>query len=337
MAKFIDNTGDEDLKPIPDYNASSSSDFYYDRELATREKTVRLYDFDTAQPIITGIISDSDYGFNISNNWGGNSTVIDTIINTVGGLLTGTTGKMVADTVDSIAGLFGLDKYTEGFKELANSKIYSASETIKAFNGTDIDFNGAGTIKTRFIHNPKSGKTVIDAVKGLLKYCVGFQPDDLLGLEQWIGVQFPPNGYCWSFDNISTTGRIKKTLSLFIGTSIRIDNLLVSKLSVNFSSQTIMSPGKINSASGYNHYFGEATNFPAFADVEISLEPARKISRRDILDMFTGGNTDVEGGTFNQKNNENLFGESREAAAKRKAAERAAQQSQGNQDNQPNT
>lgn len=301
-----------------DYKPPKLDDvFFYDRDLLNRNLTVRLIDWDEKKLIARSIIG-QNYGYNITNSWGTEGTVIDTAINWIGSRVTGPSGKIaneiagvVSDNGLKITDIFGDNKITKGINDIAshlasnkygnlvNSKIWSIGETIKTFNGTNVDINGLDKITLKFIHD-KNGNDVISQVNRLNKYAIGgeFIDENLeqdvknaIGIEMGslLSIQKAPNDYKFTGYNIARENRIERTITAFIGNFMIIENLLINNMNVNFSSVKVMdedNPIDIYKDESGKFCKGKLSSKPLYATVDLSFTYAKLITLGDLTKIL---------------------------------------------------
>lgn len=264
----------------------TNSRFYIDRELSNPDLTAVLIDTNNSTIIAKGILENNTYGYSVQNSWGENSTFMDTMLETIGGMATSTAGKMASKSVELIASLFGFGDIGEKFSQVSQGHIYSAGKTIKAFQGTDIEV-GNLNFKTRFLATNSEPGYVRNNIKRIRKYAIG-KAVDLGGVSDIFGVQLPPNDYEWLPGGLSTKdGYVKNTLTLVIGNFFRIDNLLVSNFEVEYSAQKVLESSgnqEINKIKFLTKSDSSGVD-PLYADVTISFTLAKKMNLVDLIRM----------------------------------------------------
>lgn len=277
--------------------AKLDTEFYYDRELGNRATSIRILDPENTvkngkkdgNPLIARAILTQGYGYNITNSWEKQSSFIDTIINMVGGMVTSSTGKLAMETVGTLGDALGSDSmisFAQEGSKYTNSHIFSAGQLMKAFNGTEVDLKGAEEVKLKFISD-KQGNDVISQINRLQSYAIGSRLEVPKALSDWVGVQGSPNDYEWRITNTSFDKPVPKTLTMFVGNFMVLENLLISSLDVDMSPQTVMISAGSNPTYGDSRFIkGQPSKFPLYADVTVKFTFARMITSFDLTKIF---------------------------------------------------
>lgn len=310
--------------------------FYYDRLIKNRRLTMRLVDMskfnkvgadsdETGEALIARAVIQPQYGFNIQNDYTGSSGLIDNIINSIGSAVTGRTGKLASEFTEKLGNLIKWDTLSNVGRTagaLSNSHIFSVSELVKAFKGTSVNFTGVDKMTIKLIADTED-TNLLDVVNRIRRYSIGHLygngedgvegdkdltdiTNDLsdTGIFNYIGIQGAPNNYKWTLGSNKLEERIDKTLTMFVGEFMIIDNLLITGLSVNRSSQTMMTPGKLTynkrtiledscklpNGVSIDQFASNDQNMingrPAWVDIEITFEFARLVMASDLIKVF---------------------------------------------------
>lgn len=272
-------------------NYSSDSPFYYDQMMSNRSNTVRIYKKPVLDPksddvpVIRGIYKD-DFTFGVQNQWqSGGSSIIKMVVDTVGDMITGRDSKallagagMVVDMAASANAGTGnwidkaapeAKKWIEAGEGLANSHIFSADDYFKSFKGSSV------TLPTSLqfsLLSDDSSYDIFQDISALLDISVGDFETKVLG---FVGVQAAPNGFNSNFMSLTKGLMIEGAISIHYGNPEKggfvINNMVVSNVGFSFSKAKVVVNGKYR---------------PLMVDVQMSIEPARMISRVDLVDML---------------------------------------------------
>lgn len=271
----------------------NTSPFYYDRMMANRSNTVRIYKKPPGQPtgddieVIRGIYKD-DFSFGVQNQWqSGGSSIIKMMVDTVGDMITGRDSKALISAaqgavdmlekanagtgnwIEDAAKEIKSSKWLEKAEGLANSHIFSADDYFKSFKGSSV------TVPTSVSFSLLSDNSTHDIFKdisALLDISVGKFETQIAG---FVGVQAAPNGFTSNFLNLKQGLNIEGSIKIKFGNpaagGFEVSNMVVSNIAVSFSKAKVLIVDKYR---------------PLMADIQLSIEPARMISRTDLADML---------------------------------------------------
>lgn len=310
--------------------------FYYDRLIKNRRLTMRLVDMDKIgdltqsnddknKGLLARAVIQPTYGYGINNTYSNEGGLIDRIINLLGSAITSRTGKLASEAITSVGELFNskdIIDFGESARSLTNSHIFSSSELIKAFRGTSVNFTGVDKMHIKLIADTED-TNLNDVIKKINDYSIGKlyghadgvagdvelekAAKKVQGMFEWVGVQGAPNNYKWSLvDSDKLSGRVPKTLTMWIGETTYIDNLLITSLNVTKSSQSVMVPGVLTTKNGTlevnetlailpdgvsisdfaSHNPNINTTSPAWVEIEMSFEFARIVTSLDLIKML---------------------------------------------------
>jgi hypothetical protein len=207
---------------------------------------------------------------------------------------------MAGGAVKLVGGAFGaneakLNKISGGIKRAGNLNIYNASKLAKTYEGTTTNISGVDSLRFRLVSS-KEDDNIIKQILKLASVSIGVDKDTVTAIKDifqgtesgnttneidtgmplldsilnagnsLIGVQEPPNGF--TFDLTSgRTGPVIGSLVMMVSDFILIENLVVTNLSVTYSTQKVITKlGKL----------------PLYADVDLSLEYGRQVTMGDI-------------------------------------------------------
>lgn len=311
--------------------------FYYDRLIKNRRLTMRLVDMDKVgdltqsnddknKGLLARAVIQPTYGYSINNTYSNEGGLIDRIINSLGSAVTSRTGKLAGEAITGVGELFNSDtlvNFGESVRSLTNSHIFSSSELIKAFRGTSVNFTGVDKMHIKLIADTEDTNlnNVIDKINNYsigklyghkdgktgdkdLENAVKKVPKNIM---DFIGVQGAPNNYKWSLvDSNKLSGRVPRTLTMWIGETTYIDNLLITSLNVTKSSQSVMAPGVLTTKNGTlevnetlailpdgvsisdfaSHNPNIRSSNPSWVEIEMSFEFARIVTSLDLINML---------------------------------------------------
>lgn len=161
---------------------------------------------------------------------------------------------------DQMNGIFGL-----GSDDILGGQFLTTYDFAKIYNGSSGSIS-IPAIRTRILFDGTI--SVADRIKKLNKYLMNGMKHSL-GLY---GMQTAPMGYMASYNELDQWDITKGSVSLRIGNSLYIHNLLVTSFDYTFSSQ------KVESKTGISG--------PLYADVEIRVETLGYISRGRMEQIF---------------------------------------------------
>jgi len=302
----MENKGEELKKERPE--------FFYDLMMDRNANTVRIWNKDTdedANLIVKGFYRD-DFHISIANQWStGDSSMVKSMVDRVAGLVTSRTGKMASHYMrstlenDSVKGLLnaggsavGIDNAAGKASNLLNTmsnyqhaSYFTADDFYKTFKGTTVTFpsslqvtlmsdeylypNGNEDYETGKLIRHK--KDVFTILKKILDISVGnYGAPEVLGNgSAWVGIQQAPNGFRtggYDLKDILLEGSVRIHYGDPKMGGFVIKNMLVSNVHFTFSKTKVeVGPGMFR---------------PLYIDVTMTLEPAKKFTKEDLIDTI---------------------------------------------------
>lgn len=181
------------------------------------------------------------------------------------------TGRQLNKAVSwALDGAFGLQA-----NDLMNGQFITAFDFSKIYNGSN-GYISLPNLKTRIFFDGVT--SVAERVKTINKYLINGMKDTA-GL---FGMQVAPMGYMASLNELDPEDITRGSVSLRIGDSMYVHNLLVTGFDYTFSAQ------KVKSKTGLGG--------PLYADVTINLEPIGYVSRKKmeiLLDQLNSNNINL--------------------------------------------
>lgn len=272
-------------------NYEPTSPFYYDQMMANNSNTVRIYKKPKGSPtgqdieVIRGIYRD-DFTFGVQNQWqSGGSSILKMVVDTIGDMITGRDTKAMLKVAGSVVDMAasanaGTGNWIEAAapkaKEwiakgegLANSHIFSADDYFKSFKGSQVTLP---TSLSFSLLSDNDQHDVFDDLSALLDVSVGDFETQVMG---FVGVQAAPNGFNSNFMSLKQGLVIEGSIKIVYGNpdkgGFTVTNMIVSNVSFSFSKAKVLVGSKYR---------------PLMVDVQMSVEPARMISRNDLTDML---------------------------------------------------
>lgn len=271
--------------------------FFLDSMLLNKAFTTRVLNHNAEsgkdELICRAFIAESA-GYSVSNNWDGGGGFLSSLIDMLGGVITSSTGKYLAEMFAEIAGGGDLGEAVQLISskatQLTNSHIFSKNKMIKQFSGSTTKVNGFDNIKLILISD--SDKTnIMTSIAKLNQVAIGkFQKiNELLEIgesdvtkkiDNFLAIQNSPNGYEADLSKGVGPDVIRKgTLKLQVGELFTLDNLVIENIDVNFSTRRVLlqdAEGNVTVAKGR----------PYSAEVDLSFTYSSMITSEDLASMF---------------------------------------------------
>lgn len=258
------------------YNPNSP--FYYDQMMSSESKTVRILKQDGTE-VIRGIFKD-EFTFGIQNQWQtGGSSILKMMVDTIGDMVTGRDAKllgaMAKGAISGIESAFGKSEAStiattvvDKFKNLSNSAIFSADDFFKSFKGSTVTMPSSISFS---LLSDNSSYDIFNDLGSLLNISIGdFDAPSYFG--GFVGVQSAPNGFKSNFLQFSPDQTIEGSVKIVYGDpkkgGYEINNMIISNVGFSFSKAKVIVGG--------NKYR------PLMVDIQVSIEPARMLTREDI-------------------------------------------------------